>query len=67
MKIGDKIRFRPHLDFGHSGYHDKDEFTTKIQPTVGTIVYIHPKRRFLIVEYTLNGVKLRDTRYIRRK
>lgn len=41
--IGHKIRFKP----GHMGATKEGEETT----VTGTVVWVHPKQRFVIVEY----------------
>lgn len=58
-KIGDKVRFVP------SGFaRDKETFgngmTIPIKVT-GTVVWIHPKRRFYLVEADVDGVTVRET------
>lgn len=60
MKIGDKVVRTPHtvgegmpvgtLNSEHSG-----------RPMRGTVVWIHPKGRFHVVEFEVNGRTLRES------
>lgn len=48
MRIGEKHRVTPRL-----GFTDKSEYTA---PMIGTIIWIHPNRRFAVLEFEcLNG------------
>jgi len=51
MQVGDKSKESVRSDFGPDhGEH-----------IYGTVVYIHPKRRFYTVEYDFHGQKYRES------
>ena len=55
MKIGDRVQCRPTLD-------GKKERSGKIPPMMaGTVIYIHPRGRFHVVEFNFGGIKLRES------
>lgn len=58
MQIGDKLMLRPTVFGGGSDLIDT-------QPRPCRVVYIHPLRRFFVVEFQaeLTGMAWRETRY----
>lgn len=46
MKIGDRLKRRPTANDDKLGRH-----TNSSAPLAGTVVYIHPKRRFFVLRF----------------
>lgn len=58
MKLNDTVVRRP-ITFGDGGI---DDFVSgKKKLFFGNVVYIHPKGRFHVVEFSLWGRKIRET------
>lgn len=56
MKLGQTVIRLP------TGFCGRNEENKKVlKPIMGTVVYIHPKRRFHTVEFDLPGGKLRES------
>lgn len=56
MKIGDKVSRIP-LTLGF-GFEDK--VASRTRRRTGTVVYIHPKKRYHIVEFQTEGGPVRE-------
>lgn len=56
MKVGDKVSKVPETLYDAVNYWKMDR-----REHVGTVVYIHPKRRFYTVEFDINGGKIRES------
>ena len=62
MQLGDKVRFIPSVTAGDRLEGPRGKRAQ--QPSVtGRVVYIHPQRRFYIVEWAAGGRTLRETLY----
>lgn len=65
MQVGDTITFVPHFMEGE--LRERHGKRQRPREVTGTVVWIHPKRRFFEVEYILNGTKLRQSLYFKHK
>ena len=62
MQLGDKVRFVPSVTAGDRLEGPRGKRI--LGPSVtGRVVYIHPRRRFYIVEWTVGDRPLRETLY----
>lgn len=57
MRIGQRVKRRP-VTFSSSS-EDNERWPAKVME--GTVVYIHPKGRFHVVEFQLPGGKVRES------
>lgn len=57
MEVGDKVTRYP-TTFENT---ERDLAERKIRPLTGTVVYIHPKKRFHVVEFEVNGEKFKES------
>lgn len=60
MKVGDKVRaqFRTLPDnFPQNGAGDEEKFPIR----AGTVVHIHPKKRFVTLAVTVDGKEIRES------
>lgn len=61
MQIGDTVTFVPAVIEGD--YRERHSKTPRAEKVPGVVTYIHPKRRFYVVQYDVRGVKLTQTLY----
>lgn len=57
MKVGDRVTRYP-TTFINT---DTDMSERRMKPMSGTVVYIHPQKRFHVVEFEVNGEKFRES------
>lgn len=55
MQVGDKVVRYPTF-----GDMDRQDGTVSAKAYSGTVVYIHPEKRFHMVEFDLRGQKIRE-------
>ena len=61
MKIGDIVICKPET-VGVTEHHNRKTYT----PMKGKVIYIHPKGRFITVEFKLRFCSLRECFYAKR-
>ena len=66
MQIGDRVRFKPSV-FAEEASVAVERQKPKAPTVEGTVWYIHPERRFYIVEYKVNGHTLRQTLFVNQR
>lgn len=57
MEVGDKVTRYP-TTFENT---EKNLAERKMRPLTGTVIYIHPQKRFHVVEFEVRGVKFRES------
>lgn len=66
VSVGDKVMRRPSIslvepdEMNAAGRRNGRATTAKVE---GTVVWVHPKKRFYVVEFECNGYKIRETFY----
>lgn len=55
-KIGDKVAFRPIASTYGMGGHQLEG-----KPQVGTVVYVHPAQRYMVLQREVGGRRYRES------
>lgn len=64
MQIGDTVTFAPAV--WYEDIRERRSKSPRPETVTGTVVWIHPKRRYYIVEYEVRGYKLQQALYFKK-